>query len=145
MKSFRRSLGEKSKDGAAAPHGAGLPTTLSKPTASIQPPKKVIRAKESHVSTSPQELPFNKGDFFYVVGERDDPHGGPGYYEALSESPSFGETTQAWMQRRLADTLVLSLRRYDVERPRSRLEGQVRGVWPLGRPRQQGFHLREPE
>jgi hypothetical protein len=85
MKSFRRSLGDKSKDSPAASHGTGLPTTLSKPTASIQPPKKVIRAKESHVSTSPQELPFSKGDFFYVVGERDDPNGGPGYYEALSE------------------------------------------------------------
>lgn len=88
MKSFRRSLGDKSKDAAAGSHGAGLPTTLSKPTAAIQPPKKVIRAKVNHVSTSPQELPFSKGDFFYVVGERDDPNGGPGYYEALSESPS---------------------------------------------------------
>lgn len=87
MKNFRRSH-DKSKDGGpAAAHtpSAGIPS-LSKPSASIQPPKKVIRAKESHVSTSPQELPFNKGDFFYVVGERDDPRGGPGYYEALSAS-----------------------------------------------------------
>lgn len=89
MKSFRRSLNDKERSSSKDLTPEPLPSTsipsMSKPSASIQPPKKVIRAKESHVSSSPQELPFIKGDFFYVVGERDDPRGGPGYYEALSE------------------------------------------------------------
>lgn len=94
MKSLRRSLGDK-KDSHSSSHStspsASSPTfgqtpQLSKPSASIAPPKKVIKAKENHTSTSPQELPFVKGEFFFVVGEKADPRGGPGYYEALSES-----------------------------------------------------------
>lgn len=93
MKSLRRSLGDKNKDSHGSPGSstqsptfpAGFVPSLSKPSSSIAPPKKVIRAKESHSSTrSPQELPFAKGDFFYVVGEREDGRGGI-YYEALSE------------------------------------------------------------
>lgn len=89
MKSLRRSLGDKKESNpgsASSPTFASNVPSLSKPTASIAPPKKVIKARENHTSTSPQELPFAKGDFFYVVGERDDPRGGSsGYYEALSE------------------------------------------------------------
>jgi bud emergence protein 1 len=36
------------------------------------PPKKVIRAIASYRSQSPQELSFESGDFFHVVGERVD-------------------------------------------------------------------------
>ncbi|CED84732.1 NADPH oxidase [Phaffia rhodozyma] len=103
MKSLRRSLGDKTKDQSASPSSsssavgalsgsggssgstaAGFVPSLSKPSASIQPPKKVIRAIDNHSSSSPSELPFVKGDFFYVVGEKDDPRGGPGFYEALN-------------------------------------------------------------
>jgi bud emergence protein 1 len=96
MKSLRRSLGDKkdshnsSSSSHASSPSASSPTfgqtpSLSKPTASIAPPKKVIKARENHTSSSPQELPFVKGEFFFVVGEKADPRGGPGYYEALSE------------------------------------------------------------
>lgn len=92
MKSLRRSLGDKSK---ADPHphpssSPGFVPSLSKPSSSIQPPKKVIRAIDHHSSNSPSELPFAKGDFFYVVGEKDDMKGGPGFYEALSKAFLFG-------------------------------------------------------
>lgn len=53
--------------------------SLSKPATKVAPPQKVIRALESHRSTNPQELSYQKGDFWYVTSERD------GWYEALSE------------------------------------------------------------
>ncbi|KIJ56835.1 hypothetical protein M422DRAFT_57447 [Sphaerobolus stellatus SS14] len=43
------------------------------------PPKKVIRALQSYRPQAPQELSFQKGDFFHVVSEVDS---GPGWYEA---------------------------------------------------------------
>lgn len=53
--------------------------SLGRPAAKVAPPQKVIRALESHRSTDPQKLSYQKGDFWYVTSERD------GWYEALSE------------------------------------------------------------
>lgn len=53
---------------------------LSRPADKVAPPQKVIKAQASHRSTNPQELSYQKGDFWYVTGERD------GWYEALSKS-----------------------------------------------------------
>ncbi|KAI0034415.1 hypothetical protein K488DRAFT_17084, partial [Vararia minispora EC-137] len=52
---------------------------ISKPSSSIAPPQKVIRATAPYRSTAPQELSFSKGDFFYVIKEIND-HGS--WYEA---------------------------------------------------------------
>ncbi|KLO16366.1 hypothetical protein SCHPADRAFT_995189 [Schizopora paradoxa] len=54
-------------------------TTISRPTPSTQPPTKVIRALEDYRSQAPQELSFQKGDFFHVVREVNQ---GQGWYEA---------------------------------------------------------------
>ncbi len=54
-------------------------TTISRPTPTAQPPTKVIRALEDHRSQAPQELSFQKGDFFHVVREVNQ---GQGWYEA---------------------------------------------------------------
>ncbi|KAL4241591.1 hypothetical protein ABKN59_000156 [Abortiporus biennis] len=70
MKTLRKSLnGHKEQVHISTPVSA-LPT-LSKPASAIQPPKKVIRALASHRSTSPQELSFEKGDFFHVINDND--------------------------------------------------------------------------
>lgn len=53
---------------------------LSRPTERVAPPQKVIKALASHRSTNPQQLSYTKGDFWYVIGERDE------WYEALSKS-----------------------------------------------------------
>jgi len=45
---------------------------LSKPPSAILPPQKVIRALNSHRSQAPQELSFQKGDFFYVLNTGED-------------------------------------------------------------------------
>nr|VWO96561.1 SH3 domain-containing protein [Ganoderma boninense] len=66
MKSLRKSLnGNKDQH-----HNISTPSplpSLSKPSTAIQPPKKVIRALGPYKSTAPQELSFDKGDFFHVL------------------------------------------------------------------------------
>lgn len=76
MKSLRKSL---SSTGHKETHiSSPLPSSLSKPLTAIQPPKKVIRALQTHKALAPQELSFEKGDFFHVVNEVD----GGEWYEA---------------------------------------------------------------
>ncbi|KAF8558819.1 hypothetical protein OG21DRAFT_1432479 [Imleria badia] len=55
------------------------PLPLQKPVSASLPPQKVIRAIAPHQPTSPQELPFEKGDFFYVSR---DPGSDCPFYEA---------------------------------------------------------------
>ncbi|KAH7103057.1 hypothetical protein BKA62DRAFT_769232 [Auriculariales sp. MPI-PUGE-AT-0066] len=83
MKSLRRSLVNKD---SSAPQGnsristpVSLPT-VGKPTSAMMPPTKVIKAVQSYRSQAPQELSFNKGDFFHVV--RDVDRGTSQYFEA---------------------------------------------------------------
>jgi len=66
MKSLRRSLHKDPGQPPTSVSGPVLPA-LSKPLSAIVPPKKVIRAFESYRSTNPQELSFQKGDFFHVL------------------------------------------------------------------------------
>lgn len=66
MKSLRKSL---SSTGHKEQNISSPLPSLVKPLAAIQPPKKVIRALQSHRSTNPQELSFEKGDFFHVVSD----------------------------------------------------------------------------
>jgi bud emergence protein 1 len=101
MKSFRRSQGQghghgnghshSNSHGQAGPSSAFRPppgpngpapafaNPLSRPTERVAPPQKVIKALASHRSTNPQQLSYSKGDFWYVIGERDE------WYEALSK------------------------------------------------------------
>lgn len=72
MKSLRKSLNG-NKDGSRPSISIPLPLpALSKPPSAILPPQKVIRALNSHRSQAPQELSFQKGDFFYVVNSGED-------------------------------------------------------------------------
>ncbi|KAI0052600.1 hypothetical protein FA95DRAFT_1483178 [Auriscalpium vulgare] len=67
MKALRKSLNA-SKD----PHHHQISTPLppvSRPPAAVVPPQKVIRALGPYRSNAPQELSFQKGDFFYVIRE----------------------------------------------------------------------------
>ncbi|KAH8830598.1 scd2/ral3 [Flagelloscypha sp. PMI_526] len=66
MKSLRKSLNSSSKPSISTP----LPV-VSKPSNAITPPQKVIRALSPYRPQAPQELPFKKGDFFYVVRDVD--------------------------------------------------------------------------
>ncbi|KAJ3569352.1 hypothetical protein NP233_g5106 [Leucocoprinus birnbaumii] len=67
MKSLRKSLNG-NKDSPKLQISTPLPLpSSSKPPSAILPPQKVIRALNSHRSQAPQELSFQKGDFFYVV------------------------------------------------------------------------------
>lgn len=69
MKSLRKSLnGYKDQSHHISSPVSPLPP-LSKPIAATQPPKKVIRALQSHRASAPQELSFEKGDFFHVVND----------------------------------------------------------------------------
>src|ERR1700759_1959891 len=68
MKSLRKSL---NKDQYHVQISPPLPP-ISKPSASIVPPQKVIRPTSSYKSSAPQELSFSKGDFFHVIREIDD-------------------------------------------------------------------------
>ncbi|KAK7696632.1 hypothetical protein QCA50_001290 [Cerrena zonata] len=69
MKSLRKSLnGNKDHSHHISSPSSPLPS-LSKPINAIQPPKKVIKALQSHRATAPQELSFEKGDFFHVVND----------------------------------------------------------------------------
>lgn len=79
MKSLRRSLNNKDPSGGGPiSPPVGLPP-LQKPSSAMMPPKKVIRALQSYRPQAPQELGFQKGDFFYVVSEVNN---GPSWYEA---------------------------------------------------------------
>ncbi|KDQ64934.1 hypothetical protein JAAARDRAFT_188210 [Jaapia argillacea MUCL 33604] len=68
MKALRNSLkGNHTKDHH---HNISTPIplpALSKPPSTLIPPKKVIRATGSYRPQAPQELPFQTGDFFYVI------------------------------------------------------------------------------
>ncbi|KAI6047050.1 hypothetical protein EDC04DRAFT_2597322 [Pisolithus marmoratus] len=79
MKSLRKSL-----NGNKDPHRLQISTPLplpsiSKPLSASLPPQKVIRAINSFRPSAPTQLPFSKGDFFYVTGDPD--NYGP-WYEA---------------------------------------------------------------
>lgn len=68
MKSLRKSLnahGHREKE----PHISSPLPPLSKPLTAIQPPKKVIRALGPYRASAPQELSFDKGDFFHVAND----------------------------------------------------------------------------
>ncbi|EMD41097.1 hypothetical protein CERSUDRAFT_131629 [Gelatoporia subvermispora B] len=65
MKTLRKSLHGHKDHHISSP--IVLPSSLSKPVGSIVPPKKVIKALNSHKATAPQELSFEKGDFFHVL------------------------------------------------------------------------------
>ena len=68
MKTLRKSLvGHKDHSYISSPVSP-LPS-ISKPISAVQPPKKVIRALNSHRAAAPQELSFEKGDFFHVVND----------------------------------------------------------------------------
>ncbi|KAG8678346.1 bud emergence protein 1, partial [Ceratobasidium sp. 395] len=71
MKSLRRSLNKDTPIPTPVQH-----PSLGKPVSATAPPQKVIRALRPYRSTSPQELSFGKGDFFYVVKDIGD------WYEA---------------------------------------------------------------
>lgn len=78
MKSLR-----KSRNGNRDIHRLQISTPLplppsSRPLAAASlPPQKVIRAIASCTPSTPQQLPFQKGDFFYVTGDPD--NDGPWY------------------------------------------------------------------
>jgi bud emergence protein 1 len=66
MKALRKSLNHKD------PHQQYISTPLppvSRPSAAIAPPQKVIRATSAYRSPTPQQLSFQKGDFFHVIRE----------------------------------------------------------------------------
>ena len=65
MKALRKSLNA-SKETPHHQISTPLPS-VSKPPAAIIPPQKVIRALDSYRSRAPQQLSFQKGDFFYVI------------------------------------------------------------------------------
>ena len=77
MKAIRKSL---NKDSAHAAQISPPLPPISKPTAALVPPQKVIRASGAYRSTAPTELSFQKGDFFYVVREIN--NGAGEWYEA---------------------------------------------------------------
>ncbi|EIN10376.1 hypothetical protein PUNSTDRAFT_142411 [Punctularia strigosozonata HHB-11173 SS5] len=81
MKSLRKSIARDS----SSPHISTPIPALSKPAATLVPPKKVIRAHSAYRPQTATELPFNKGDFFYVVREIND---NGAWYEA--HNPSTG-------------------------------------------------------
>ncbi|CAL1702163.1 unnamed protein product [Somion occarium] len=69
MKSLRKSLNGNKDHSHHIPSPSSPLPPLSKPINAIQPPKKVIKALQSHRATAPQELSFDKGDFFHVVND----------------------------------------------------------------------------
>ncbi|WVN90935.1 uncharacterized protein L203_106180 [Cryptococcus depauperatus CBS 7841] len=80
MKSLRRSLNQDKSNNYTQP-SPPLPIShggMGRPSDKVAPPQKVIKALASHQSLNPQELSYNKGDFWYVTGERDI------WYEALN-------------------------------------------------------------
>jgi bud emergence protein 1 len=80
MKSFRKSLNGNKDGGIRAQISTPVPLpAVSKPPSAILPPQKVIRALSAYRPQAPQELPFKKGDFFYVLRDVDN---GGAWYEA---------------------------------------------------------------
>ncbi|KAF9222068.1 hypothetical protein BS17DRAFT_736695 [Gyrodon lividus] len=79
MKSLRKSLNG-NKDTHRLQISTPLPLpSISKPHSASLPPQKVIRALATFRPQAPQQLPFQKGDFFYVTG---DPDNDNPWYEA---------------------------------------------------------------
>jgi len=76
MKALRKSLN--SKDSHQPYISTPLPP-VSRPSAAVVPPQKVIRATSSYRSPTPQQLSFQRGDFFYVIREVNE---GGSWYEA---------------------------------------------------------------
>lgn len=71
MKSLRKSLNG-NKEPLRHQISTPLPLpALAKPPSAISPPQKVIRALSAYRSQAPQELSFQKGDFFYVLKDVD--------------------------------------------------------------------------
>jgi len=71
MKSLRKSLNG-NKEPLRQQISTPLPLpALAKPPSGISPPQKVIRALSAYRSQAPQELSFQKGDFFYVLKDVD--------------------------------------------------------------------------
>ncbi|EIW61828.1 phosphatidylinositol-3-phosphate-binding protein BEM1 [Trametes versicolor FP-101664 SS1] len=68
MKSLRKSLNGNKDHHHHISTPAPLPA-LSKPSTAIIPPKKVIKAISAYKSNTPQELSFEKGDFFHVLND----------------------------------------------------------------------------
>ncbi|KAJ7873323.1 scd2/ral3 [Mycena olivaceomarginata] len=80
MKSIRKSLNGNKDGGIRAQISTPVPLpAVSKPPSAILPPQKVIRALSAYRPQAPQELPFKKGDFFYVLRDVDN---GGAWYEA---------------------------------------------------------------
>ena len=72
MKSLRKSLNANGgKDSIRSHISTPLPP-VSKPPSAILPPQKVIRALSNYRPQAPQELSFQKGDFFHVLRDVDD-------------------------------------------------------------------------
>ncbi|KAK0453250.1 hypothetical protein EV421DRAFT_662290 [Armillaria borealis] len=70
MKSIRKSLNGH-KDSVRNHISTPIPLpSVSKPPTSIMPPQKVIKAVSPYRPQAIQELPFQKGDFFYVLGDQ---------------------------------------------------------------------------
>ena len=71
MKSLRKSFNG-SKDTHRLQISTPMPLpSICKPLSASLPPQKVIRATDSFRPTAPTQLPFSKGDFFYVTGDPD--------------------------------------------------------------------------
>ncbi|KAH9894216.1 hypothetical protein C8Q73DRAFT_647220 [Cubamyces lactineus] len=68
MKSLRKSLNGNRDHHHHISTPSPLPA-LSKPSSAIVPPKKVIKAISAYKSNTPQELSFEKGDFFHVLND----------------------------------------------------------------------------
>ena len=80
MKTLRKSRNASTRLQISTPILHPAPPPAGPPSASA-PPQKVIRAVASASALSPQHLPFQKGDFFYVSS--DPPDAGP-YYHACN-------------------------------------------------------------
>lgn len=73
MNLYRRSGAQKPKvSNPPHPHISTPLPPVSKPPAAVVPPQKVIRAIGVYRSLAPQQLSFQKGDFFYVIREVND-------------------------------------------------------------------------
>ncbi|KAG6889052.1 hypothetical protein C0995_004335 [Termitomyces sp. Mi166 len=73
MKTLRKSLnGNHGRDSSIRAYISTPLPTVSKPPSAILPPQKVIRALSAYRPQAPQELAFQKGDFFYVLKDVED-------------------------------------------------------------------------
>ncbi|KAG0051645.1 bud emergence protein 1 [Gryganskiella cystojenkinii] len=80
MQNLRRSLQTKNSSGGLSPNpnGGGGGGRMGPPT--LAPPRKVIKALYDYNSQQNEELSFQKGDFFHVIGNEDDED----WYEACN-------------------------------------------------------------